>query len=126
MSLINKSYSLFFIIILLGITNASTFIITKNYDKSNNSKTNRLISNQIQSNVCSYKVKRLGGLQYIKPIMFVDNVCQGEKLMPLKSSLNILFDNFKKSGVLNSASFYIKDYANNDWMAINEEEKYLA
>ena len=124
MSLINKSYSLFLIIILLGITNASTFIITKNYDKSNNSKTNRLITNQIQSNVCSYKVKRLGGLQYIKPIMFVDNVCQGEKLMPLKSSLNILFDNFKKSGVLNSASFYIKDYANNDWMAINEEEKY--
>ena len=109
---------------MLGISNASTFIITKNYDKSNYSKASRQISTQIQSSGCSYKVRRLGGLQYIKPLLFVDNLCQAEKLIPLKSSLNILFDNFKKSGVLNSASFYIKDYSNNDWMAINEDEKY--
>ncbi len=123
-SIFNKNYSLFIVVILLGISNASTFIITKKFDKSNNAKANRQSFNQIQTNACTYKVRRLGGLQYIKPLLFVDNLCQGDKLMPLKSSLNILFDNFKKSGVLNSASFYMKDYSNNDWMAINEDEKY--
>jgi beta-lactamase class A len=123
-SIFNKNYSLFIILILLGISNASTYVVTKNYDKSTNAKANRLNLAQIQSNGCSYKVRRLGGLHYIKPLLLIDNLCQGDKLMALKSSLNILFDNFKKSGVLKSASFYIKEYSNNDWMAINEDEKY--
>jgi beta-lactamase class A len=123
-SIFNKNYSLLIVLILLGISNASTFIITKKYDTSNNIKVKKQSLNQIQSNACSFKVRRLGGLHYIKPLLLIDNLCQGDKLMPLKSSLNILFDNFKKSGVLNSASFYMKDYSNNDWMAINEYEKY--
>ncbi len=120
----NKNYSIFIIIILLGISNASTFIITKSYDKSTYSKTNHNNNNQIQSNACSYKIKRLGGLQYIRPLLFVDNLCQADKLIPLKNDISILFENFKKSGVLNSASFYMKDYFTNDWIAINENEKY--
>lgn len=123
-SLFSKNYSLFILLILLGISNASTFIITQKYDKSNYSKIIRNTSNQVPSNGCSYKVRRLGGFQFIKPLLFVDNLCQSDKLNSLKSNLSILFDNYKKSGVLNSASFYIKDYSTNDWMAINEDEKY--
>ena len=123
-SFLNKSYSLFIILILLGISNASTFIITKNFDKSSYSKFNRTNSTLSQSNSCSYKVRRLGGFQYIRPLLFVDNMCQADKLTPLKSSLSVLFENYKKSGALNSASFYMKDYSSNDWMAINEDEKY--
>ena len=58
----------------------------------------------------SNKLKRLSGYKYAMPLMFVDNTCQSEKLSSLKNELNNLFNKYKESGVLISASLYLKDY----------------
>ncbi len=73
---------------------------------------------------CNYNLKRLNGYNYIKPLMFVDNECEGEDLSSVKQNITKIIDGFKVSGDLISASVYLKDYSKNEWMGINENEKY--
>jgi beta-lactamase class A len=73
---------------------------------------------------CSYAIKRLSGYNYIKPIMFVESECESEALGIVKHDVAALIDKYKSSGVINSASVYLKDYSDNSWFGINENEEY--
>ena len=56
--------------------------------------------------------------------MFVDNECEAEDMSPIKARVNKLIEEFKMSGDLISASVYLKSYAKNEWMGINENDKF--
>ena len=73
---------------------------------------------------CNYNIKRLNGYSYVKPLMFVDNECEAEDLLPIKQNISKIIEGLKVSGDLISASVYLKDYSKNEWMGINENEKY--
>jgi beta-lactamase class A len=72
---------------------------------------------------CSYDVKRLAG-NFTRPLLFVDDKCESNDLSTLKQDISNLIDNLKNSGILNGASVYFKEYSNNEWTGVNEDEKY--
>ncbi len=56
--------------------------------------------------------------------MFVDNDCEAEDLNTVKENINKLIEGYKLAGDLISASVYLKDYSKNEWIGINENEKF--
>lgn len=120
--LINQRVSLLIVIGLLVISNLITFIIiSRKYTDTDTT----VISEASVGGGCGYNVKRLEGYKYVKPLLFVDNQYESEDLAQLKGTLTNLIQNYKNSGVINSASVYLKEYNNNGWMGINPDEKYM-
>jgi len=74
---------------------------------------------------CSVSIKRLAGYNFIKPVLFVDRECESDKLFPIKQSVTSLFEEYKRTGDINSGSLYLKEYTDNEWIAINGDEKYM-
>ena len=56
--------------------------------------------------------------------MFIDEPCEGSNLAATEQEINTIIDNYKKFNGVISASVYIRQYSNNKWTAINDEEKY--
>jgi beta-lactamase class A len=73
---------------------------------------------------CNVSVIRLQNYKFIKPLAFIDYDCESEQFTALKYRINSLIDSYKGTGKLVSASVYLKLFYNNEWMGINENEKY--
>lgn len=73
---------------------------------------------------CNYDIKRMDGFKYIKPLMFVDEDCESDLLMSTKQKLISIIDKYKSNGDVETASVYLREYNHNEWMSINEAEKY--
>lgn len=122
-----KSAIIVFAIALL-LTNSVTYWLLKLNKKDESSTESSQENASLYSNTssnCSYKIKRLNGFNYVSPLLFVDNQCESDDLNPLKQNIISLIENYKKQGIINSASIYLKTYTKNDWIEINNEEKFL-
>jgi beta-lactamase class A len=73
---------------------------------------------------CNVSVIRLQNYKFIKPLAFVNYECESEQFIGLKCKINNLIESYKGTGKLVSASVYLKIFNNNEWMGINENEKY--
>ena len=102
-------------------TNAFTYYYTNKKNKSENEE----VSNTSDNSSCGYKVKRISGYKFIKPILLVDEKYESSNLSSIKQNITNIIDNYKKIGVINSASIYIKEYNGNGWTGINTEEKFM-
>jgi beta-lactamase class A len=116
-----KKISLFYVVVVLAFTILITGFATSEITKKTSANTDSSSSNQ---SVCTYKVKRLAGFSYVKPLLFVDNECESENLSSIKQSVYQLIENYKKNKVITSASVYLKAYNTNDWTSINPDEKF--
>lgn len=87
-----------------------------------NSNPAPVVDNSIQP--CIPDVKRLGGYQYIRPLLFADKACQTEKLLPLRNQVESIINNYKQTGTINSASIYLRQLNQGDYINIGESEKY--
>ncbi len=126
LSIFKRKTSLKVLLVLVLATNFVTYYFVHKKDLTNSENNiNELNSDLLTSNSCSYKVKRLSGYDYINPILFVDNKCESEDLNATKQSITTVIDNYKKIGVLNSASFYLKEFNGNGWTGINTTEKFF-
>lgn len=76
------------------------------------------------SSPCDYSVARLKGYQYIRPILYADKNCESERMASIKQEISKLVDAYKSNGVMTSASVYIRDLKQNDWISYNEQEQY--
>lgn len=123
--LLNKSISVKIILIYLIITNLITYLIVSRLDFIKSDKKITEIDSQLNySTNCSYKVKRLSGFNFVNPILFIDDNCESQDLSQIKQNITVLIDNYKKSGIINSASLYLKEFDNNGWIGINSDEKF--
>jgi beta-lactamase class A len=116
----NKS-SLGIIIATSIITATVTFFITSFIDnkiKKNDEDQSALINN------CEYDIKRLEGYNFIKPLMFIDDECEGDELIPIKMEINNIIEKYIKNQNIQTASVYLRDLQNNKWIVINNEEKF--
>jgi beta-lactamase class A len=120
-SLFSKKISFFYIVLFVLITALSTFFITSFIE---NKEQEKIIELSQANSSCAYKVDRLEGYPFIKPLLFIDNVCEGDGLASLKVEVNNVIQNYKNYQGVISASVYLKDITANEWMALNEEEKY--
>jgi beta-lactamase class A len=116
-----KSLLLLFFLAILLITNYITF----HYNQSNSDVSHDELNSELSNVNYSYKIKRLPGHNYINPILFVDNKYESDALIPIKQSIINLIENYKRIGVINSASFYMIEFNENNWTGINTEEKYM-
>jgi beta-lactamase class A len=123
---ITKKTSLIITLISLGLTNLATYYYTNKENKEAAvEKATEESINSYGNSSCSVKVQRLNGYDYIKPVLFVDKVCEGDKLNPIKQSVTSLIEEHKRLGTITSASVYIKEYASNEWTGVNTDEKFL-
>ena len=119
MKLLKNKKSLTIIIVSMIASNALTYYYSH---KKSNSSIEAADSSNCDNN---YKVARLTGYNYVKPILFVDDKYESENLNSVKQNVNGIIENYKKIGVLNSASVYIKEFNTNGWTGINVDEKFL-
>ena len=73
---------------------------------------------------CKFNTVRLKGYELIKPLMFVDTDCEGSNLASTKQGIEQLIQNYKTLQGVSSTSVYLRDYRTNEWICINENEKY--
>lgn len=119
--LLSKKLSVPYIIAIVLFAVAITFGVTSFMNKNEQSKS---LEYSESSNSCKYSVKRLDGYSYIKPIMFVDDECEGDNLAVSKQEVNEIIQNYKTLQGVISASVYIRDYKDGTWTSINDEEQF--
>jgi beta-lactamase class A len=73
---------------------------------------------------CDYRIERMTGYKYIKPLMFVDGDCQSTQLKSVKNEVSKIINDYKLYKGVTEASFYMRDYNQITWTAVNEFEKY--
>jgi beta-lactamase class A len=73
---------------------------------------------------CNYDITRLNGLKYIKPIMFVDDECESDNMQDIKLQIVEIVNRYKNFEGVTSASIYLRQFSTNDWMCVNETDKF--
>jgi beta-lactamase class A len=116
----NKRFSILHAIVLAILIAVITFATTSFWKE-------RQFASKMSSTpsyTCNYNVKRMDGFKYIKPLMFVDEECESAGLMSIKQKLMGIIDAHKTAGDITNTSVYLREYSNNEWICINDNEKY--
>lgn len=115
----DKRFSLLHALLVTFIVILSTFYLTSLWKE-------KQFNDQLSSTPvsCNYDIKRMDGFKFIKPLMFVDEDCESDLLMNTKQKLISIIDKYKSIGDIETASVYLREYNHNEWMSINETEKY--
>jgi beta-lactamase class A len=71
-----------------------------------------------------YSFERLKGYKHIRPLVWVRPIRESEKYSATKSQMIELIQGYVQSGVLNSASFDLRDLKEGDWVSYNSDEKF--
>jgi len=119
--LFTKKLSISYTAIFVVVSCVLTFVITSFINKKNENYKSEVTES---GNTCKYKVKRLEGYSYIKPLMFVDDECEGDNLAVSKQEINEIIENYKTMQGVISASVYIRDYNEGTWTTVNDEIQY--
>ncbi len=77
--------------------------------------------NSVKRN-CEYNIKRISGLKFVKPILWVDENCESDELAGTKIKLTEIIEKYKQTGEANTASVYLR--VNGKWTVINPDDKY--
>ena len=120
-SFTNKNFSLFQIIVFSLIVSVVTFSLTSVWEERKNVELNATAS---ESFSCNYDIKRLDGFKYVRPILFVEDKCESENLMGIKQTISQIIERYKTNEGVTNTSVYLREYSQNEWMCINENETY--
>ncbi|MGL2965970.1 serine hydrolase [Flavobacterium sp. XGLA_31] len=71
---------------------------------------------------CNYNIKRIDGFKFVRPILWVDEDCESDKLAATKQKITEIIEKYKQSGNVNNASVYLR--SNGVWTSVNPDEKY--
>ena len=119
--ILSKKLSIPYIVAIVFFAIVMTFGITSFMNKKEETKS---LEYSNANGSCKYSIKRLDGYRYIKPLMFVDDECEGDNLATSKQEVNEIIQNYKSLQGVISASVYIRDYKEGTWTSLNEEEQY--
>ena len=120
-SILLKKLPLYYTLGIILLTATLAYITTNYFDGK---EKNKILELSESKNSCTYNIERMEGYPFIKPILFVDDLCEGDALAGMKKEITSLIENYKNYQGVISASVYIKEFNHNEWMAVNEEEKY--
>ena len=112
----------FLALVLCAMSALATYMFTKNYVE-NKTANIPAIPDSIHDN-CNFKIVRLNGYEYISPLMFTERSCPSVKLNVVQQELERVIDKYKKSGVIETASVYLRHLNDGEWININESEMY--
>jgi beta-lactamase class A len=117
----NRKFTLLHVLIFSVVAAIATFSLTDYRQAKNNNGHANIGSATTQ---CKNDITRLGGLKFIKPIMFEDDACESDELSGLKQKVSLIINRYQSSGDINTASFYLRKCDNSDWTSFNDEERY--
>ena len=118
---------LFYLLFLMIIAIGCTFLITYSYYHLQNSfKSESLAMESANVVTCDYNTRRLGGYNYVSPLLYVDKSCESGVFISIKQQVQDIIYKNRLSGALSDASVYARDFNEGDFMAINEVERYKA
>jgi beta-lactamase class A len=119
MSILEKKFSLLNVIFFSAVAVLVFFSITSwiNKDENTSETANSKYS-------CNYDIKRLTGLKYIKPIMFVDDECESDNMQDIKQQITEIVNRYKNFEGVSSASIYLRQFSTNEWICVNETDKF--
>lgn len=115
-----RTWSLLIVSALLS--SSTTFLISKNFLSHPVPATPTM--HQHTATACNYSVHRAHGYRYIKPIQYVETDCESPEFIAVKSALQNQIGYYKSSGYLSSASVYLRNFEQNNWMGINDGEHF--
>jgi len=119
-----KSIPVYFVLIVM--TSMTAIAIWYARQNRQVDMANAEIDAQISAN-CPVEIKRMQGLKYIKPLMFVDAPCESDALLPVKAKLVAVIEALKSTGKIDEASFYIRTYNDENttrWISHNDHMKF--
>ena len=62
---------------------------------------------------------------YIHPLIYAEKTCESPALQAVKQKVEQQIAEFKSRGDLQSASVYLRVFNGGNWMAVNDEKKFL-
>jgi len=124
--MLTKKVPLYFLIITFVITVVMSIlgfcIVNSN---SNIRERNAAISTSSENNsMCILTIKRLNGFQFIHPLLFAEPQTESAQLNGCKNAINNIINNHKSTGDISSASVYIREFKQANWISINGNESY--
>lgn len=116
-----KQIPFFYIIIFSAFFCCLTYFAMQLNIDAKNAKSTALAEN-VSS--CGINTIRLNGYKLVKPLMFVDTDNEGSSLIATKQQIEQVIQNYTTLQGVTSAAVYLRDYSSNEWVSINENEKY--
>ncbi len=121
-----KKLNLALAILLIMVSCVVTYFIDEDIHHRNlNNKTLSLSNPETSIGTSNLKTDRLGGYRLIKPIIDSEQEQESSKYSDLKIMLITYIELLKNEQNLQSASIFLRDFENGDWMCINDSETYF-
>ena len=119
-----KHYRLLLHICILAISGlAFTFYVVHVNKKIEKSR--QLVTNQSADFQSAFTLIRKNDVGLTRPLMLADYETEALKFAPLKIQLTHTIDQWNKRGVVQTASVYLRELNQGNWMSINGNEQYL-
>lgn len=74
--------------------------------------------------ICDYSITRVGGFEFVKPVLSTEPACESKALIPMKMALARLTDSLKNAGIIGQASVYFREFERGEWFSVNDAELY--
>lgn len=81
-------------------------------------------SSSSSSSQDAFKIKRLAGSKFIRPVLSAEKETESERLAGLKNNIDHLVQDLKKAGTLTTASVYVRVFREGEWMSYNPTERF--
>ena len=117
----------FYLIIITFLISSLISILGFSYIQSNRNSENPEIDNSINPanrSFCNLNIGRLNGFQYIHPLLYAEPKCESEELADCKNQITQIIENNKSIGNIISASVYVREFTQAQWISINPSELY--
>jgi beta-lactamase class A len=99
-----------------------SFFLASWLEKNPSNIVEPIVDNTLQQ--CKTEIVRLNGYQFIRPVLFKQDECEAQYLLPVKTEISTLINSYKSSGIITEASVYLRQLTHGDWISIGEDEKY--
>ncbi len=80
--------------------------------------------NPAKGSFCNLNIGRLKGYQFIHPLLYAEPKCESEELADCKNQITQIIDNNIANGKIISASVYVREFTQAQWISINPSELY--
>ncbi len=81
-------------------------------------------SSKGRHNDCGYRIARVGGYEWVRPLLSAETECESESYASLKKAVERQIDSLQQTGCLSEVSVYLRDFERGQWMSVNPEARY--
>lgn len=124
--MLTKKVPLYFLIITFIITVVVSILgfCIVNTNKNILESDVTIPTNIESGSMCKLTIKRLNGFQFIHPLLFAEPQTESAQLNGCKNTINNIINKHKGIGDISSASVYIREFKQANWISINGNELY--